>query len=165
MKLNYQQNWWFYEFHTPLNANVLFCPCFLNSPRLWPNSGFRYCLFLALLTSLLSVFQYFSRDALVLSSDASLCCPDTNFLPYCTLFGCVRDTKRHISVYYMAKVCITGPKFVSGHYPSFSHKDGSRKEQTKKKRVLQAPIWDGNSAPNKRRFLYQFSNSCRENVK
>jgi hypothetical protein len=26
----YHQNWWFSEFHPPLNANVLFYRCFLN---------------------------------------------------------------------------------------------------------------------------------------
>jgi hypothetical protein len=40
---------------TPLNANVLFCRFFFwISPCVWPNSGYRCCLFLTLWISLLS---------------------------------------------------------------------------------------------------------------
>ncbi len=49
----YHQNWWFSEFHPPLNANVLFCRFFFISPCVWPNSGYWRCVFLTLWITLL----------------------------------------------------------------------------------------------------------------
>jgi nicotinamidase-related amidase len=46
----YRQNWWFSEFHPPLNANVRFCRFKkIIWPVLWPNSGFWCCVFLTTL--------------------------------------------------------------------------------------------------------------------
>jgi hypothetical protein len=43
----YYQKWWFSEFHTPSNANVVFCRFFFEShPGVWPkNSGLWCCVF------------------------------------------------------------------------------------------------------------------------
>jgi hypothetical protein len=43
--LVYHQNWWFSEFHPPLNTNVLFCRVQKISTCLSPNSGFWCCVF------------------------------------------------------------------------------------------------------------------------
>jgi hypothetical protein len=57
----YHQNWWFFEFHPPLNAHVLFCkffflisPCAIGIKTLGePNSGF-----------LVLCFSYFTDNSI-----------------------------------------------------------------------------------------------------
>jgi hypothetical protein len=48
------KNWWFSEFHPPLNAHVLFCSLKKNLTLcVWPNSGLWCCFFLSLRITLI----------------------------------------------------------------------------------------------------------------
>jgi len=85
----------------PLNANVRFLYLFLQPHPVYDQTQGSGTFFSLLYLHLYDqCFRISHVIALALSPDTSLYCPDTNFLPYCTLFGCVIDTKRHISVFY-----------------------------------------------------------------
>ncbi len=72
------------------------------------------------------------------SQDTSWCCPDTNFVSYSKHIGCLLDTMRHLIVYCMPKVCITGPKMCV--WASFSQKDGWDQGQTRRRRKKKQTI-------------------------
>ncbi len=91
----------FWVWHPPLNANVRFLYLFLQPHPVYDQTQGSGTFFSLLYLHLYDqCFRISHVIALALSPDTSLYCSDTNFLPYCTLFGCVIDTKRHISVYY-----------------------------------------------------------------
>jgi hypothetical protein len=56
----YHQNWWFSEFHPHWMLMYFFAGFFLISTCVWPNSGFRCCVFLPSRITLLSDYVYCS---------------------------------------------------------------------------------------------------------
>jgi hypothetical protein len=94
MKLSYHQNWWFSEFHPPLNADVvLFWSFFLN-----------LSLCMAKLRVLMLCFSYFTDNSIILGcfktnkknlSFLSPCLTDTNITKIFVLSSNIDPTLRH----------------------------------------------------------------------